>query len=117
MSDDDKRNGKTPEWLEEFERFANQHLQGGSSCKQVHPIIERWYRQVMDSEPPETRDSVMQAIACLSTEIITDMPEDIFDAIFSSDIEQVTLSQWVQEILMLGRVLQMALEKGDLDDL
>lgn len=102
-----------PNWLDEFEELANKQLGDGSSCRQVHPIIEAWYTQLMEGEPPESRASVLQAIACLSTEIILDMPEEL--NMDEDDTQE--LSYWIQEILMIGRAFQLALESGELDDL
>ncbi len=105
-----------PKWLEEFELMANERLGEGSACKQVHPIIEAWYDQLMEGEPPDSRDSVLQAIACLSTEIVIDMPEELFEA-FVNGGDQTEFAYWVQEILMIGRAFQIALSAGELDDL
>ncbi len=102
-----------PKWLDEFEELANEQLGEGSSCRQVHPIIEAWYEQLMDGEPPGSRPSVLQAIACLSTEIILDMPEEL--DLDEEDPQE--LSYWIQEILMIGRAFQIALDSGELDDL
>jgi hypothetical protein len=103
-------------WLEEFEDMANERLGEGSACKQIHPIIEAWYSKLMEGEPPESRDSVLQAIACLSTEILIDMPEDLFE-VFANSVDQTEVACWVQEVLMIGRAFQMALQSGQLDDL
>lgn len=113
MNDNDQR----PDWLEEFEQLANEHLNEGSACKQIHPIMERWYDRLMQSEPPTSRDSVLQAIACLSTEIVFDMPDELMDVFTIGDGDDVELSMWVQEILMIGRAFQLALQSGELDDL
>lgn len=113
MSKDVKR----PKWLEEFEDLANERLESGSSCHQVHPIVEAWYNRLMQKAPPTSRDSVIQAISCLSTELITDMPENIFEALFNTDIDYEDIAAWIQEILIIGRAFQIALDNGDLDDL
>ena len=44
-----------PNWLDEFEDLANQQLDYGSSCEQVHPIVERWFQKLMENDPPESR--------------------------------------------------------------
>lgn len=106
-----------PDWLDEFEDMANEHLTEGSACKQIHPIVEQWYDELMDGEPPVSRDSVLQAIACLSTEIIFDMPDELLDAFTIGDGDDNELALWVQEILMIGRAFQIALNQGELDDL
>lgn len=116
MSDKDQR----PEWLDDIETFANDQLgeiEDGAACKQIHPIMERWYERLMDGEPPESRDSVLQAIACLSTEVFLDMPDNLFEAVMSADDEQMEIIYWIQEILTIGRAFQMSLDKGELDDL
>jgi hypothetical protein len=109
-----------PDWLDEIERLANDRLgdgSDGSACKQIHPIVERWYAQLMDSDPPGSRDAVLQAVACLSTEILLDMPEEVFEALLAENIDQLDVAYWIQEILMIGRAFQIALDRGDLDDL
>ncbi|MCB9436919.1 MAG: hypothetical protein H6673_07990 [Anaerolineales bacterium] len=121
---------KNPNWLEEFEELANTQLGEGSACKQIHPIIEGWYSRLMNGEPPQSRPSVMQAMACLSTEIMADMPEDLLellgleeddtDSEALDDMDEAANNElmfWVQEILMIGRAFQMALDSGELDDL
>lgn len=108
-------NTQKPEWLDEFENLANDKLDSGSSCHQVHPIIENWYATL--AEPPKSRDSVIQAMSCLSTELLTDMPDDIFEALFDNDLDYEVVIDWVQDILMVGRAFQDALANGNLDDL
>lgn len=108
-------NTQKPEWLDEFENLANDKLDSGSSCHQVHPIIENWYATL--AEPPKSRDSVIQAMSCLSTELLTDMPDDIFEALFDNDLDYEVVIAWVQDILMVGRAFQDALANGNLDDL
>ncbi|PJF44819.1 MAG: hypothetical protein CUN55_01920 [Phototrophicales bacterium] len=113
MDDENMR----PDWLEEFEDLANRELAEGSACEQIHPMIEAWYTELMNDEPPPSRDSVLQAIACLSTEVLTDMPEVLLSTLELNDESQEALILWVQEILMIGRAFQIALDKGRLDDL
>jgi hypothetical protein len=115
---DDKN--QRPEWLDEIEALANDQLgeiEDGSACKQIHPIVEHWYEDLMEGDPPESRDSVMQAIACLSTEILLDMPEEVFETLLEGEVDQLEIAFWIQEILTIGRAFQMALDKGELDDL
>lgn len=121
MSEDNpkRRRNLRPDWLEEFEKLANDQLEEGTACRQVHPIIESWYRRLIEeSEPPESRDAVLQAIACLSTELVNDMPDSLYDLIGAdNEEEQDELAFWIQEILMIGRAFQLALDNGELDDL
>ncbi len=105
-----------PDWLDDFEDLANRELPDGSSCEQVHPIVERWYRQLMQREPPASRDSVLQAMACLSTEILYDSPEDIRSEILKH-VDEDSLARWIEYVLMIGRSFELALRNGDLDDL
>ena len=35
----------------------------------------------LEGEPPASRDSVIQAMSCLSTEILYDSPEDVLEAV------------------------------------
>ena len=105
-----------PRWLEEFEELANQQLEDGSSCEQVHPIVERWFQKLMEGEPPTSRPSVAQAMACLSTEVINNSPDDLIETLLQH-IEEDDLAVWVEHILLLGRAFEIGLRKGDLDDL
>lgn len=116
MNNDDEQR---PHWLDEFEDMANEDLTEGSACAQIHPIVENWYDDLMEKEPPASRDAVLQAIACLSSELLFDMPDELFNAFHATDEADNSeeLALWVQEILMIGRAFQIALDKGDLDDL
>ncbi|HVU11512.1 MAG TPA: hypothetical protein VHD90_09550 [Phototrophicaceae bacterium] len=105
-----------PDWLDDFEDLANRELADGSSCEQVHPIVERWYRQLMQREPPASRDSVLQALACLSTEVLYDSPEDIRREILKH-VDEDSFARWIEYVLMIGRSFEIALRSGDLDDL
>lgn len=111
---DDKPN--EPNWLDEFRDLANRELGEGSSCEQVHPIVERWYEGLLKNEPPKSRDSVLQAMACLSTEILYDAPEELVDEVLKL-VDEDTMAGWIEYILMIGRAFEIALQKGDLDDL
>lgn len=105
-----------PDWLDEFQDLANRELGEGSACDQVHPIVERWYRQLMHHEPPASRDAVLQAMACLSTEIISDAPGDLLEEVLKH-VDEESLAGWVEYVLMVGRAFESALRAGDLDDL
>jgi len=105
-----------PQWLDEFEHLANQQLEDGSSCDQVHPIVERWFDKLMQSDPPASRPSIAQALACLTTEVLNSTPEELIDSLLQQ-IDEDELSAWVENILLIGRAFEMALRKGDLDDL
>jgi len=105
-----------PDWLDEFRELANRELAEGSSCEQVHPVVERWYRNLMQNEPPPSRDSVLQAMACLSTEILYDAPDDVLDAVLEH-VDEEALAGWIEYVLMVGRAFEISLRNGDLDDL
>lgn len=105
-----------PRWLDEFEDLANRELDEGSSCDQVHPIVEKWFQQLMEGEPPESRDSVMQAMACLSTEILYNSPNELVESLLENMTED-DLATWIEHILLVGRAFENALRSGDLDDL
>jgi hypothetical protein len=105
-----------PEWLDEFQELANRELDDGSSCEQVHPVIEHWYHGLMQSEPPPSRDSVLQAMACLSTEILYDAPDDVLEAVLEH-VDEEALAGWIEYVLMIGRAFEISLKKGELDDL
>lgn len=113
---EEKDSKRRPDWLEEFENLANDQLGEGSSCQQVHPIVERWYTDLLQSEPPQSRDSVMQAMACLSTEVMIDTPEELLDKLME-DFSEDEIARWIEYILMIGRAFEISLRKGDLDDL
>jgi hypothetical protein len=105
-----------PRWLDEFEDLANQELEDGSSCEQVHPVVEKWFTKLMDGEPPESRPSVMQAMACLSTEVLNNLPDEMVDGLLDY-MEEDDLALWVEHILLIGRAFEISLRSGDLDDL
>jgi hypothetical protein len=105
-----------PNWLDEFEEMANQRLEHGSSCEQVHPIVERWYTELMQGEPPESRDSVQQAMACLTSEILSDTPDEMIEGMLEV-VGEDELAGWIEYILLVGRAFEMSLRDGKLDDL
>ncbi len=105
-----------PRWLDEFEELANRKLKDGSSCEQVHPIIEHWFHQLLEGEPPASRDSVVQAMACLSTEVLYNTPDDILNPLLEH-IGEDQMVTWIEHILLVGRAFEIALRTGDLDDL
>jgi hypothetical protein len=105
-----------PDWLHEFEDLANRELEAGASCEQVHPIVKNWFEKLLQQDPPASRDSVMQAMACLSTEVMNTIPDDLFDSMmefFSED----ELGGWIEYVLMVGRAFEISLRGGELDDL
>lgn len=117
MSNSDDRNDPAePEWLDEFRDLADRELGSGSSCEQVHPIVRRWYERLLEQEPPPARDSVLQAIACLSSEIMADSPPELFNDV-ADKVDDDQLAGWVEYILMVGRAFELALQRGELDDL
>src|SRR5215207_4093839 len=105
-----------PKWLHEFEDLANDQLGDGSACEQVHPIVEKWYTTLLDGDPPESRDSVIQAMACLATEILYDSPDDLVEAI-TQHVSEDELAAFIEYVLMVGRAFEISLRSGDLDDL
>jgi len=105
-----------PAWLDAFERMANDQLGQGSSCAQVHPIVERWFRALMDGDPPDDRESVAQATACLATEVFNSLPDELIQPLLAqADADDVV--QWIEQILLVGRAFEAALRSGALDDL
>lgn len=105
-------------WLDEFEELAEEVLgeQETSPCHQVHPLVSDWYEETLVDEGLDLRPSVMQALACLVTEIMADMPESIFN-ILSENIEEEEVAIWLHEVLLVGRAFERALNTGRLDDL
>jgi hypothetical protein len=118
MSTDDHERDEAnePEWLDEFRELADRELGVGSSCEQVHPIVQRWYQSLLESEPPPARDSVLQAMACLSSEILADAPPDLFEG-RAEQFDDDQVAGWVEYILMVGRAFERSLQSGELDDL
>ena len=112
----DSKSRKDPKWLKDIEELANEQLGTGSSCEQVHPIIARWFEDLMESDPPESRDSIVQAISCLATEVLFSSPDELIDPLLEqADEDDVAL--WIEQIILIGRAFEIALRKGDLDDL
>ncbi|GEM_PF-469591 len=109
---------REPDWLHEFEELADRELEDGSSCEQVHPIVLNWYENLMDGEPPSAndRDSVLQAAACLTTEIINTIPDDMFDKLTAA-FDEDEVAGWIEYVLMIGRAFERSLNNGQLDDL
>lgn len=106
-----------PEWLQSFQELANQELGEGSACDQIHPIILRWFDALMSGEPSASRDSVMQAMSCLATEVLNSSPDHLLDALFENVTEEDEIVLWVEQILLIGRAFEVALREGELDDL
>jgi hypothetical protein len=112
----DHKSRKDPKWLKDIEELANEQLGTGSSCEQIHPIIARWFEDLMETDPPESRDSVLQAISCLATEVLYSSPDEMIDPLLeNADEDDVAL--WIEQIILIGRAFEIALRKGDLDDL
>ncbi|GAB4575438.1 MAG: hypothetical protein Kow0077_26910 [Anaerolineae bacterium] len=115
--DPNNKNTKKLEWLDEFEELANLQLTEGTACTQVHPIVERWLESLLAGDPPESRDSVWQAMSCLTTEVLYKLtPETILDAL-ENQVDEEEVAMWLESVLLVGRAFQMALDRGDLDDL
>ena len=106
-----------PEWLEEFQILADEQLGEGSACTQVHPLVEQWLQELLEGDPPRSRDAVWQAMACLTTELIYKVtPDNILD-VLQEHFEEEEIATWLESVLLIGRAFQMALESGRLDDL
>ena len=86
------------------------------SCEQVHPVVAEWYDKLMESEPPPSRDSILQAMACLSTEVASQIPDDVFDKLVEL-MDEDELVGWIEYVLMVGRAFEISLRKGEFDDL
>lgn len=107
---------RRPQWWDEFEEMADQQLEAGASCEQVHPVVERWFDQLMAAEPPVSRPSVEQALACLTTEILNTAPDDLMESLLESVTEE-DLASFVEQLLHIGRAFERSLQNGELDDL
>jgi hypothetical protein len=106
----------TPEWLHPYEEMANNQLGHGSSCEQVHPIVADWFTKLMAGEPPQSRDSVIQAVSCLATEVLYSSPDNLVDPLLQHASED-DIAVWIEQILLIGRAFEIALRSGQLDDL
>lgn len=114
--DQNKPRPDEPEWLREFEELAKRELNAEASCEQVHPVVQQWLEKLLSQEPPPARPSVMQAMACLSTEVMHHIPENIFNSMMNIFNEE-ELAAWLEYVLMVGRAFEISLRDGGLDDL
>ena len=105
-----------PDWLDDYEDLANEELTDSSACDQVHPLVAVWYDELMAGDPPASRDAVWQALHCLTTEVLTDMPQSLAELLAEHNAEE-EFADWVTEVLLVGRAFQIALDSGRLDDL
>lgn len=105
-----------PNWLDEFEELANEQLGEGNSCEQIHPIVERWFHNLLENEPPLDRPSVEQATACLTTEVYNSLGDEITDKLHEQFSEDEVL-MWIEHLLLVGRAFERSLHLGELDDL
>ena len=106
----------SPDWLNPYEDMANEQLEDGSSCEQVHPIVAEWFTKLMAGDPPESRGSVIQAVSCLATEVMFSSPDNLMEPLLQNATED-EIAIWIEQILLIGRALEIALHNGDLDDL
>jgi hypothetical protein len=107
------------DWLEEFERLADEVLSGrklSPPLEHIQPRIKAWYEATLDQDHPDERPTLSQALACLATEIMTDMPTSLFEALVDK-VEDDTVADWILDILMLGRAFEKAVQNGTLDEL
>ena len=107
-----------PDWLHEFEELADRELEHGSSCEQVHPIVQTWFEELLASDPPSVtdRDSVLQATACLTTEILNAIPDEMYDKLVAA-FDEDDMAGWIEYLIMIGRAFERSLNNGELDDL
>ena len=105
-----------PEWMKAIDEFASNQLGEGSSCEQVHPIVARWFDKLMESDPPPSRSSVIQAVSCLATEVLYSSPDDMINPLLEQ-LEEDDVAVWIEQILLIGRAFEIALRNGELDDL
>ncbi|NDJ59709.1 MAG: hypothetical protein GYB67_01210 [Chloroflexi bacterium] len=116
MDENEPLRPEEPDWLEEFQDLANKALGEGPSCEQIHPIVERWYEERLKHDPPASRPSVLQALSCLTTEILNDAPEAVVEAALQH-VSEDALAGWIESVLMIGRAFEIGLRSGELDDL
>jgi hypothetical protein len=106
----------SPDWLNPYQELADEQLGHGSSCEQVHPIIADWFTKLMAGDPPESRDSVVQAVSCLATEVLYSSPDHLTEPLLQN-LSEDDVAIWIEQILLIGRALEISLRSGDLDDL
>jgi len=87
-----------------------------SSCRQVHPIIAAWLSDWLSRTPPQARPSIQQAIACLSAEVLVVTPPGL-RKLFLEQCDADEVSEWIQDLLVIGQAFQRALDRGQFDDL
>lgn len=114
--DDDESSTPMNDWLDEFSKNAENALSEGSGCAQIHPVVEAWFERLMEGGLPEQRPSVEQALACLSTEILSITPLSIRQTLFKH-CDDDELASWLQNLLAIGQAFQIGLDRGQLDDL
>lgn len=113
----DHGSAREPNWLHDLEEYANQNLEEGSSCEQIHPIMQQWHDHFLECDPPaDDRDSVCQAMSCLTTEIMHTIPDGMLH-VLTDLFEEDDLAAWVQYVLTVGRAFERGLHNGELDDL
>lgn len=119
-SNPEDANADDPQWMRDLQDMAERklgELGEYSSCEQVHPVIARWYDQELAKDPPPARDAIWQAISCLASEMVLDAEGDDELKPLTKSIDEDLLYEWVEHILTVGRALQIAIDKGELDDL
>lgn len=113
---DRPNSNETPDWLNPYEEMANEQLGHGSSCEQVHPIVAEWFTKLMAGDPPQSRDSIVQAVSCLATEVLFSSPDNLIEPLLQNATED-EIAVWIEQILLIGRAFEIALHNGELDDL
>jgi hypothetical protein len=108
--------GSADGWWDDFAEMADEKLGDGSACQQIHPVVEKWFHEWLNSDIPAPRSAIAQATACLATEVLNDAPESIIN-VLTEHCDEETVYQWVQNILATGQAFQMSLDNGRLDDL
>src|SRR5688572_16348061 len=102
-----------PNWILQLQSLVEARLTQRLLPDELYQLIETWFQQC--PPPCETEESPVQdAIACLSAEVIFNMPPElrqIFD--FRSGENEETLLRWISEVINLGRCFQEALDKGE----
>ncbi len=115
--DTNNQDSRKLEWLDEFEELANEELSEGSACAQVHPIMERWLDELLENDPPDSRDAVWQAMSCLTTEILFKLTPDNILEVLEEHFEEDEIATWLESVVLIGRAFQKSLDNGELDDL
>ncbi|HLA43544.1 MAG TPA: hypothetical protein VJZ27_08925 [Aggregatilineales bacterium] len=117
-SDNQNHHNNRLAWLEAFESLANDVLSAeeDATAAQIQILVKNWYENTQFQENPETDETIQQAMLCLTSEVMADIPERFFQ-VLSQTVDDEEVSRWIYSILMMGRFFEQSLQEGRLNDL